>query len=679
MDTQIIYIILIVIVSLLFAVFHYFYKVNYIDKSNYILTFLRFISFLGLGLLLLNPTFTKLTYEEDKPNLFITLDNSQSITNENNKFVMDSIWNNFKNNTALNNAYDLRYFTFGTSLGSLKDSLSCDEGETDIDNAINSLQSLYDKKESGSIILVSDGNQTKGKDYAFSTSKLPIYTLVVGDTIQKLDAKISQLNANNYAYLNNAFPVEIIVQCVTEEPIETTFRITNGSQTVYSQKIRFDAETNSARIETKIKANKVGNNYYKASISPIKNEENTSNNSKRFVIDVIDQKAKILLVSSLLHPDIGMWKRSIEVNPQRELVLKKPIKALSEPLNDYKLIVLYQPDASFQSIFEKIKSSNSNYIIHTGKQTDWNFLNNNQDHFQKEAISQTEEYSPLFNTNFNSYQQEILPFNNYPPIEDYFGDILFKGVHNDILYQQIGSISSTQPMVSLLQKDSFKGAVIFGENIWKWRVFSYKSLQSFDLFDSFISNLVQYTSKSTNKNKLSTKHKSLYYNNQKITIIANYVDENYNFNPNGDLNIKIYNKIDKSSIDYPLFVQNNSYKVNVSNLKPGDYNYTVSVANTKHNASGTFTVLEYSMESQFTSANLDKLQFLSNSTKGKSFTYSKKHLKDLENTLLSEENYFTITREKIHKSSLISWEILLGILLLSLALEWLLRKFLGKI
>ncbi len=118
-------------------------------------------------------------------------------------------------------------------------------------------------------------------------------------------------------------------------------------------------------------ANNVGVQVFKASITSRETGKNTYNNIKNFAVEVIDQKSEVAIVSVLNHPDIGALKRSIETNLQRKVTIVNPNKINS--LQDYNVLVLYQPTAAFKSLFEANRVANLNTWIITGTNTDFAF------------------------------------------------------------------------------------------------------------------------------------------------------------------------------------------------------------------------------------------------------------------------------------------------------------------
>ena len=63
-----------------------------------------------------------------------------------------------------------------------------------------------------------------------------------------------------------------------------------------------------------------------------------------------------------------------------------------------------------------------------------------------------------------------------------------------ILFQQIGNVESEEPLLVTFENDKTRGAVLFGENSWRWRMSSKVEENSFKPFDEFMNKLIQYLS-----------------------------------------------------------------------------------------------------------------------------------------------------------------------------------------
>ena len=115
----------------------------------------------------------------------------------------------------------MQYFTFGKEVNRFK-TLNFTEKNTQITLVADYLKNGYSLNHLP-VVLVTDGNQTQGKDYIHSFPlNTTVYPIVVGDTIPWSDLKITQVNANEYTLQNNRFPVEVLVNYSGNQKSVTT-------------------------------------------------------------------------------------------------------------------------------------------------------------------------------------------------------------------------------------------------------------------------------------------------------------------------------------------------------------------------------------------------------------------------------------------------------------------------
>ncbi len=299
-------------------------------------------------------------------------------------------------------------------------------------------------------VLISDGNQTYGNDYTYSSYKQPIYPIICGDTIKYADLKIEQLNVNKYAYLKNKFPVEAILTCSGETLTTSRFVVTMGNSVVYSENINFSSVNNSRIINFSLPANSVGVHVYKATLEPLKSEKNTINNSKNFAVEVIDQKTKIALVTDFIHPDLGAIKKSIESNEQRFVTIINSNDILNQ-FNDFQLVILYQPNNKFNKLIDILNAENKNRFIINGTKTDLNFLNKINSSYSYEITNQTESYQAEFNRNYASFLIDDIDFESFPPLNSHYGLASFSVPFETILNKTVNGISKNNPLLATFE------------------------------------------------------------------------------------------------------------------------------------------------------------------------------------------------------------------------------------
>ena len=677
MSTEnILYIILAGILALLLALFQYWFSSKQKGKYWPLFTFLRFISVFSLLILLINPKFEQVSYINVKPNLVLAVDNSESVAYLNQDENTISLVNSLMSNQELNDRFNIDPYIFGNELMA-SDSITFSDKQTNLSTIFKELSQVY-KGTTTPTIIISDGNQTYGNDYQFLSDNYdqPLFPVILGDTVTHADLRIQQLNVNRYAYLKNRFPVEIILTYNGNNAVSSRFVVVSGNSTIFSKTVSFTKDKNSQILNFDLPANRVGVLSYTAQIIPLDIEKNRINNNKAFAVEVIDQKTNVAIVSDILHPDLGALKKAIESNEQRSVTFVKSNIA-ANVLNDYQLVILYQPNAKFRNIFDLIKTENKNHLIVTGTQTDWGYLNTSLDYLDKDRTSQTEEYQAILNTGYNTFIVDDLKFESFPPLKSAFGDIDFTSAVESILYKKIGNVDTDQPLLATLEIGEQRQALLLGEGVWKWRAQSYLNNRSFNEFDNFIGKLVQYLASNKRRNRLSLSYESFYDGSSPVKINAQFFDKNYQFDNRGSLNIVIRDKVSNQTRTLPFILNNTSYEVDLSGLPASEYAFTVSVANEGLQQSGNFSILNFNVEQQFLNADVTKLQRLATNSRGDAFFIA--NTDSLASQLLNDQRFAIVQKSTKKVVPLIDWKYLLALIALSLAIEWFMRKYNGLI
>lgn len=672
----ILYIVIAGVIAFALVLFMYGYRSKYPGKLRWLFGSLRFVTLFSLFLLLINPKFITDTYTVEKPKLPVLVDNSSSMVELDQQENVLKFVEELRTNTDLNDKFDLGFYHFGNDFEEM-DSLSFSEKRTNIDKALTATEELFGR-ETAPTLLISDGNQTFGRDYEFTslTYSNRIYPVIAGDSIQYVDLRIEQLNTNRYSFLKNQFPVEAILVYSGQGTVNSQFVITQGGSKVFSQNVTFSEIQNTQTIVANLSASNVGLQRYIAEVIPLEEEKNKINNRKAFAVEVIDQATNVLIVSDIIHPDLGTLKKSIETNEQRTVTFNKPSEA-APVMNDYQLVILFQPERSFTSVYSEIAKLKKNTLTITGLQTDWNYLNRIQQNFNKEATGQAEDVTGILNQNYRGYAVDDIGFDDFPPLKTKFGELSIEVPHEILLEQSINGFSTNTALLASMEINGKRDAVLDGEGLWRWRAQSYLEQGNFEGFDKFFGNIIQYLASNKRRSRMEVTFETFYYNNNPLRISAQYFDKNFVFDNRAQLNISVVNNETNEGTNFPMLLKNNFYEVDLNSLRAGNYNFTVSVKEEGIARSGSFTILEFNVEQQFLNANVTKLGRVATNTGGN--TYFIDHTESLINELLESEKFKPIQKSDQKVVPLIAWKYLLGLIVLTLSIEWFIRKYNGLI
>lgn len=659
----IVHIILASVVSAALAFF--LYRKSKLKKPlKFLLGSLRFLSILLLLLLLFPINIQKSSFESIKTKLAVLLDNSASIPYLEGENAVEEVYNRLLA-SDLADQFELSFFSFGEDL-QLLDQFSFDEKETKITQALESVQQMY-RDSDAPIVLVTDGNQTSGRDYSYYASQLKqeVYPIVVGDTTQYPDLRIENIRVNRYSYLHNEFPVEIQSFLERVSQLTTELRILKDKQVVHRETLNFEEGNPSILTQVILPANQLGYQTYQVELEAITNEKNISNNKQEFAIEVLDSSGKIALVSTISHPDLGMLKRAIESRSFYEVEILKPEEALKKA-QEFHLFVCYQPNSKFKDIIEHIEAQNQHVLYLTGYHTDWHYLNTAQKAFYKKPHSQPDAVQARLEPSFNSFLFEDVHFDLLPPLQVQFGLLEVNTAHEVVLNQYVMGQALGSPMLALYEEGNAKKAIWDASDLWKWRSQYYERNKNFNHFDSFIQNLVQYLFNKEKKYRFEVEY------DQNEEIRAQYFDANYHLDTQASLQIRIKTR-DSMVVEQTMLPTGIYQSFDLKDLEIGTYDFEIIEIKTNEKTVGEFNILAYNVEHNFTHANTQALGYLADRTGGD--LHYIESLDQLIEHLKEKKNYQIKEHLVLKKEALISYPILLGLLLTLLSVEWFIRKY----
>ncbi|MES2747948.1 MAG: hypothetical protein V4648_06200 [Bacteroidota bacterium] len=674
-NSTIVLLILSVVIAAGLSYFQYFYKSKSKSKLTKLLAGLRFLAIFGILLLLINPIIPRKTFETIKTPLVIAVDNSNSIVDLKADVVSKEMYEKLSSNADLAAKFDIQSYRFDSEFQSLlsKEEIDFKGKQTNIGEVAKNIKSI-NKNLTFPTVLLSDGNQTSGEDYVFGfDANNKVYPLIVGDTTTYLDLKVNQINVNKYAFHKNKYPAEVFLQYAGTKSINATFSISQGNNVVAKQNVSFSQSKKAQILSVLLPADKVGVQIFTAKISSSEVEKNTYNNSKKFVVEVIDQKTEIALIASINHPDLGAIKRSIETNASRKVSIVKP-KGINE-LNKYNVLILYQPNAEFQSVFDANENLKINTWIITGNSTDFNFLNQQQSALSFRMSGQKEDYLAEFQSDFNLFALDDIGFETFPPLENPFGTITTNENVAVLLSSKIRNVPTDAPLLAFADNQGLRSAYLIGENSWKWRGQSYLNKQSFEAYDVFIDKVIQFLASNDSKKSLIVNHERFYNSGDAIEITAQYFNKNYELDEKARLTITVINNKTKQVKKYDLLKASNAFKVNLDGLAAGNYSFTVKELNSNASYSSGFEILDFDIEKQFVNPDVIKLKQLASQTSGKAFVPNQ--IDELIKVLLDNQDYKAIEKAIVKKTPVIDWIWLLVLIALALAAEWFIRKYNG--
>ncbi|MBC2840605.1 VWA domain-containing protein [Robiginitalea sp. SC105] len=669
-DHPVLWIVLCAILSLGLVWFQYFFKPKQV-RFRVLLAALRFLALMGMLLLLINPRVTETRTYLEKHRLVLLLDNSASIKEDARQQVRD-IRTAFGLGPEFETRFDRDVYTFGGEL-SLSDSLDFSANRTDISAALDRLDNTL-STENASIVLVTDGNENSGRSYLHARERsAAVYPVVVGDTTRYRDVRVDQLNVNRFAFLDNQFPVEILLSYSGREPVSAILTLSDNGRRVHRETLTLEPGNSTRQLEILLQAGSVGFHRLEATVAPLPSERNTANNRRLAGLEVVDERTRILLVFTRNHPDIGALRRSILKNEQREVALVSPEEA-QDQLDEADLLVLFQPDTRFKKLYEALRQRDIPQITLAGPLTDWGFLNTAQNSYELEEMGPYDEMLPLRNAAFDFFDLSDWDVSEYPPLEGRLGNLLIAADNQTLLGQRVRGIDMQEPLLAYI-KGSRREILFMGSGIWKWRMAAYREAGNFEGFDAFMAKTLLFLTAGGSSKRLSLEYQPLYEDSGNALIRARYYDESFVFDPDARLVLQLADSTGRALEPRPMALRTDYFEADVTGLPPGTYQFTVRAGDSGFSESGAFSLLAFDLESQQLSSDARKLGQLAGQSGGT--LYFPGTTGALRDSLLNSDRFRPVQKSRRNVVSLIDYHWLLFGIALCLAAEWFIRKYNG--
>ncbi|MFV0591144.1 MAG: hypothetical protein ACK5M7_07140 [Draconibacterium sp.] len=650
-----------------------------------ILMALRFASFFLIALLLLSPFLQSLKKITQNPLIVAAWDNSSSMVSGPDSIALANQIKELKKvvNEELGADFKVVNYNFGEE-PSTTGELTFSGKRSDYSSLFTTIVNNHFNQNIGAIILAGDGiyNQGKNPVNQLSNINFPIYTIGFGDTSVVADSRIQNIRVNRTAFAGNKFPVEVDVHFSKVKNKALKLSILNGGNELNSVIITPPNDNYFVSREFILDADKTGLQHYTAQIEAVENERNTKNNTAGFVINILENKQKILILSDGSHPDIGAIKNTLEEQKTHD-VSTFTDEPYPSNLNVYNLIIMNQLPSSGKSMAQVIENAQAARIpilFITGSKTFLPQLNTfNQGAKITPLAGSGEEAQPVFNPAYATFRLSedfIEQVPKFPPLNVAFADYELDTDFTPLFYQKLKNIETGKPLIATGKKDGRKTGFIFGEGIWRWRLFDYYQNQSHDLFNELINQLIQYLALRENEDNFIVEFKPVYTETDDIILNAEVYNDAFERITNSEVSISLKNS-NNEEFNFTFDVQGEDYFLNAGHLPLGDYTFEakVDIGKDEYSETGSFTIVPVNMEDIVTRADHNMLYQLSSLSGGKFFlpADASQLLNELKNDSKPKAvNYY---QEIVNELLNLKW--LFFVLLLLVSVEWFLRKYWG--
>jgi uncharacterized membrane protein len=264
----------------------------------------------------------------------------------------------------LESGFSVDYYGFSSGSRRIKDPLGRDElfdqGSTDLNRSLWEIRREEGEALSG-IILLSDGNhnaEPPGPNW-IKELNVPVFAITTETGKKIKDLSIRSLKMGDFAFKNLPFTLTAKINAIGFRggSVTVNLRRADQLQTILASKT-FNSETDNYNIDIDLGfvPDMTGKFSYTVEVVPQKDEATTANNFKRFDLDVLVEKVRVLYLCGQPGPEYAFLRHALKSDPIVELVsfviLRNPENISLVPENDLSLIPFPVNDIFTRDIYQ---------------------------------------------------------------------------------------------------------------------------------------------------------------------------------------------------------------------------------------------------------------------------------------------------------------------------------------
>ena len=701
------------------SVYIYRHTVPVVSRTQRsVLIILRSLAFTLTLVALFEPLLTLTSSTEERPVVTVLVDNSLSMSHRDKTGRRDSVVQSLLLSEPFaslesNSSLPLLKFSFAASPLS-RDSLRMDGGSTNISSA---LQSAVKEAPAAlrSIVLITDGNYNAGGNplYDAERSRIPIFTVGVGDTTEQNDLSVSKIITNSIGYIGVSIPVDAVIK--SSGLPATTVAVSlweEGKKIDEKNVLLFSSESGVSEtpVQFSYTPSSEGTKKLIVRVPLLENESTGKNNIRSALVKILKSKMNVLVIAGGPGPDVSAVMQSLNGDknispvlftqlPNGELKTVPAALSLNESISiaDCAVMIGFPAAQStsqvLQTIASAVRSRQLPLLFVAGRLVDplklkdlepllpFTIVNNRMDEQTVLAhLMPQHKYHALVQIDaarFPSFSWEKLP-----PIYASFQSYAPKPESQTLLGFKIQGVTLQNPLLVIRSAANTKSLAILGYGIHRWKLLAGAGDETRGVFDGWFSALVRWLATRDQDSRLKVDlSKELYSQGEPVEFTGEIYNENFQPIENADLHVSVRTFSGEQVTAFALqSVGSGRYEGRYAGMNEGEYIFrAASLINgdTLATSSGRFSVGEQSVEFAETKLNKPLLQQIATKSGGNYADASQ--FGPLVQQILSRPDMRP--QEKIHSSEFELWNLpqYLSIIILLFASEWFLRKRWGML
>ncbi|MBX2973295.1 MAG: hypothetical protein KF797_09340 [Flavobacteriales bacterium] len=479
----------------------------------------------------------------------------------------------------LGDRFDVRAFTYGESVA---DGISFAQtgALTDVDGALREVYDRFNGPDLGAVIIDGDGIYNRGRDPRSTADKLgaPVFAIALGDTTVRPDLVLRGVEHNRIGYLGNELPLLVKLEGRRMAGTSTRVSILQGGKEVAGRDVVLNGRAAFVELPFTVKPERAGMQRYTVLVRPVQGEATEVNNRMDVLIDVLDDRQKVLLLGAAPHPDLGALRLALGGLDGYGTELAFAADFAGD-VSTYDLVILHglpSPKHPIQPLLQKADAAGVPicYILALGM--DFNGFNTRAAGVQVSAArgSATDAQANV-NKDFSFFTldpDQTRAIERFPPLQVPFGQFELGRSATALATQRIGMVNTPYPLIALSQQQERRTAVIAGEGLWRWRINDLQQNGDHARFDRLVHKLVQFLALKVNKERFRVEHAPRYSENERVVFTAELY--NATFEPVNTAEVTLALKDEEGRDHMHTFSPSGTgYRADVGRLPAGAYTW----------------------------------------------------------------------------------------------------------
>lgn len=682
-----------------------------------LLRFLRFGSLFLVLFLLFEPILQNLISTERPPVLAVLVDESQSLTLHGSDEIdslaaaplMNQAIDAFSDQTIPG---DIHYFTFSdfttpirNTSGPVSDSLNFAGERTNMSQALDYVRDHLKDENLQGVLLLSDGQYNTGRNPVFQAERypIPIHTVVVGDTTQKRDLQIRRVTTNEIAYVEEVLPIQVGIISEDYEGERVTVSLYESGALLQSETITLLPGTAEIPVNLEHTPQAPGLRRYSVRVTQLPGEATTRNNSQSFVVRVLENKKRLLLLAATPEPDVAAFQQllALDKNIQVDAYIQKSLSGFynTDPLDsldayDAAILLGYPGTAASQEVARNIARAIDNglpALFVLGRQTNLQLY--------KDIFGSILPVSPrtvrtnLVESSFTPTPEGLQhPLFQIPNLDPADWSLLPPLVFNDsrwetspdarvLATQTVRGIKLRDPILVVQNRNKHRTAALLGAGTWRWKNLPEDLEEAGPIWTSLFSNTLQWiTTREDDRPVRVNPVEDLFSGASSIQFSGQVYDESLNPVDGASLEVTV---IDSDGIEYPYTMKpvgNGNYILDAGILPEGTYRYRSSASKNGTELGsdeGTFAVGSLTVEFNETQADGTLMRSIAQRSGGAFFDIGS--VSELSSHLQQSETFRSTFFEERIETELWQKYLFLILIIILLTAEWFIRKRSGMV